>query len=88
VDPLYPSFEGGAWKASYMLPYITDWVVAAGGAYPAMIIESVFGVVATLSQGLQWKGTTAALDAGARLENLKYQGRLYNVDHNGITPVN
>lgn len=87
VDPLYPSFEGGAWKATYMLPYITDWVVAANGAYPAMIIESVFGVDATLANGLRWKGITPALDAGARLENLNYQGAKYNVDRNGITPA-
>lgn len=87
VDPLYPSFEGGVWKASYMPPFLSDWTVAANGAYPAMIIESVFGVDATLDRGLRWKGTTPALDRGACLENLHYQGRNYRVDRNGIEPV-
>lgn len=88
VDPLFPSFKSGAWKCSYILPFITDWTVAANGAYPAMIIESVFGVEATLDKGLVFKGVTPALERGARLENLSYQGRLYNVDHSGITPAN
>jgi hypothetical protein len=86
IDPLFPSFQGGAWKCSYLLPFITDWTVAANGAYPAMMIESVFGVDATLSSGLRWKGTEPALDPGARLENLDYQGRNYTVDHSGIRP--
>ncbi len=84
IDPLFPSYKGGPWKASYMMPFITDWTVAANGAYPAMIIESVFGVDATLGNGVRWKGTTAALDPGARLENLRYQGGSYTVDHSGI----
>lgn len=84
ADPLFPSFEGGAWKCTYIQPFITDWVVAANGAYPAMIVESVFGVDATLNHGLRWKGTTPALDAGASLDGLRYQGRLYRVDHSGL----
>jgi len=86
VDPLYPSFEGGAWKASYLMPYITDWTVAANGAYPAMIIESVFGVDVSMEKGLRWKGTAEALDRGARLDNVKVQGINHTVDHDGIRP--
>lgn len=85
VEPLFPGFKGGAWKCSYMQPFITDWVVAANGAYPAMFIESVFGVNATLAEGLRWRGALAALEPEARLENLKYQGRNYNVDRQGIS---
>lgn len=87
VAPLYPSFQGGAWKSTYLPPYICDWTVAANGAYPAMLIESVFGVDATLAEGLRWKGTTPALDAGARLDNLKYQGAYYTIDRDGIHPA-
>ncbi len=87
VTPLFPGFKGGALKCSYLEPFITDWTVAANGAYPAMIVESVFGVDATLEDGLKWKGTTAALDDGARLDNLHYQGGEYAVDKSGITPL-
>ncbi len=87
VSPLVPAHMGGAWKSSYIEPFITDWTVAANGAYPAMIIESVFGVNATLADGLKWNGATEALDPGARLDNLHYQGREYAVDKSGITPL-
>jgi hypothetical protein len=87
VSPLFPAHRGGAWKSTYTVPFMTDWVVSANGAYPAMIIESVFGVEATLSDGLRWKGTTKALERGARLENLRYQGKDYNVGHDGIRPA-
>lgn len=85
VDPVFPSYRGGAWKATYAPPYWPDWTVAANGAYPAMIIESVFGIEATLDKGLLWNGTTKALDPGARLENLHYQGKNYHAGHDGIT---
>ncbi|GAB4318086.1 MAG: hypothetical protein Kow0059_11360 [Candidatus Sumerlaeia bacterium] len=87
VEPLYPAYRGGAWKCSYTLPFMTDWTVSANGAYPAMIIESVFGVNATLDRGLRWRGAAAGLDPGARLENLRYQGRMYHVDRTGISPA-
>ena len=85
VDPLFPSFKGGAWKSSYTLQYMTDWTVAANGAYPAMFIESVFGVDATLDKGLKFNGITPLLDKGASLKNLRYQGTYYHIDRNGIT---
>lgn len=87
VDPLFPSFKGGAWKCSYAFPFMVDWVVAANGAYPAMIIESVFGVDATLNDGLKWKGMSPILERKASLKNLFYQGRNYNIDRNGITCI-
>jgi hypothetical protein len=87
VAPLFPPFKGGAWKCSYTLSYMVDWVVAANGAYPAMYIESLFGVNATLNQGLQWKGMIPFLDKGACLKNLHYQGQNYNIDRNGITQL-
>jgi hypothetical protein len=87
VDPLFPSFKGGAWKCSYAFPFMVDWVVAANGAYPAMIIESVFGVDATLNDGLKWKGMSPLLERKASLKNLFYQGRNYNIDRNGITCI-
>ncbi len=85
AEPLFPSFEGGAWKGSHDLPFMCDWVVAANGAYPAMIIESMFGVEATLEEGLLWKGVAPLLDEGACLNHLKYQGKNYRIDKKGIS---
>lgn len=85
--PLFPSFEGGAWKCSYLPPFITDWTVAANGAYPAMIVESIFGFQPTLEDGLQWKGLVEGLDSGARLENVPFQGKNHAVDRDGITSM-
>ncbi|MCD6384680.1 hypothetical protein J7M23_02780 [Candidatus Sumerlaeota bacterium] len=85
VHPLYPSFKGGAWKCSYILGFMADWTVAANGAYPAMVIESLFGVNATLDKGLKFKGVAPQLDKGASLRNLRYQGKNYHIDRNGIT---
>jgi hypothetical protein len=87
VDPLFPSFRGGAWKATYAYPFMCDWTVAANGAYPAMVVESLFGVNATLDKGLEFKGVTPLLDEGACLKNLGYQGKNFNVDKNGIVPA-
>jgi hypothetical protein len=49
-----------------------------------MMIESVFGVRATLTDGLQWTGQWHSLDPEARLENLHYQGKEYRVTRKGI----
>lgn len=84
VSPLFPAYRGGAWKCTYIEPFITDWTASSNGVFPAMIIESVFGVQATLSDGLRSRGVTAALDDTARLTNLSYQGSQYIVDKSGI----
>lgn len=86
VAPLYPNFKGGVWKASYIEPYITDWVCSSNGVYPAMIVESMFGVNATLKDGLKWKGFAKGFSPDAKLEHLPYQGKYYTVDKDGIHP--
>lgn len=84
--PLFPSFEGGAWKTSYAFPYMCDWTVAANGAYPAMFIESIFGADATLDSGLKWRGSNDYYDKNSSLRNLAYHGKNYRVDKSGIHP--
>lgn len=87
VSSLFPSFEGGPWKCSYTSQFMCDWVVSANGAYPAMIIESVFGVDAQLCGGLRHRGTSPGLGRGARLDALQIQKSNYSVDMTGIHPV-
>jgi len=87
VETLLPPHRGGAHKCAPDPTHGVDWTVASNGAYPAMMIESVFGVRATLSDGLQWTGQWHSLDPEARLENLHYQGKEYRVTRKGIEEI-
>lgn len=78
---------GGARKSSGDLPYICDWACSAGGAWVNVIIESIFGVEATLTDGITARPQFGDFDADARLRNLSYQGQLYDVDRDGVHPV-
>ena len=84
VETVYPPFRGGAYKCDSFFPYGTDWTVASNGAIPAMFIESVFGVNATLNDGIKWIDRWGPFDPDARLENLFYQGKNYRVTRKGI----
>jgi hypothetical protein len=78
---------GGARKAPPDLPYITDWCCSAGGAWVNVVIESIFGVRAGLRGGITASPQFGVFDPDARLRNLRYQGRLYDVDHAGVHAV-
>jgi len=79
VDP----DAGGARKAPSEFPYLTDWACSAAGAWARLVIESMFGVDATLTDGLHARPRIDMFDADARLVNVPYQGRLYTVDRRG-----
>jgi len=74
---------GGARKSSPNLPFICDWACSAGGAWVNVIIESLFGVDATLSDGLTAAPQFADFDPKARLVGLRYQGADYEVTREG-----
>jgi hypothetical protein len=78
---------GGARKSTAELPYICDWACSAGGAWANVIIESIFGVEATLADGLVARPSFGDFDAKAVLHNLAYQGDLYDVDGSGVRPA-
>ena len=78
---------GGARKSTAELPYICDWACSAGGAWANVIIESVFGVEATLADGLHANPNFGEFDPEARLRGLAYQGVLYDVDRDGVSPA-
>jgi len=84
VEMVVPPFKGGAYKCASHFPYGADWTVASNGAHPAMFIESLFGVNATLNNGLQWIKQWGSLDPDAKLENLRYQNKNYRVTRKGI----
>ena len=83
VDPI----EGGARKAPSDFPWINDWACSSNGAFVSVIIESIFGVTATLTKGLSADPAFGPLDKDSRLKNLSYQGAMYDVDIKGIHRV-
>jgi hypothetical protein len=84
VESAAPTDGGGARKAHFHMPYITDWAVSSGGAWVTMVIESVFGARATMYDGISATPMLAAGDESATLENLRYQGKCYSIDRKGI----
>ncbi len=75
---------GGARKAPSEWPYITDWTCSSNGAWANIIIESIFGVRATLNNGISASPQFGKFDRDAVLKNLRYQGKFYTVDRKGI----
>lgn len=76
---------GGSPKASYEMPYICDWTVSAGGAWVNIIIESIFGVKASLKDGISASPQFGDFDPKAELRNLPFRGELYTVTASGLT---
>lgn len=74
----------GARKAPPDMPYITDWTVSSSGSWTNIIIESLFGINATLNNGISAKPQFASFDPKAELKNISYQGTLYNADAKGL----
>jgi hypothetical protein len=86
VDEYIPGEAGGARKASSDWPYINDWACSSGGAWAKLVIEGVFGVDARVG-GITATPRLEHLDPNARLLNLRHQGRLHDVDRNGVKPT-
>ncbi len=80
VSPL----KGGAYKGSEDAPYIEDWCVIAGGAFTDLVLESIFGIEATLYDGVRANPRLTAFDPHATLEGLRYQGAEYTVYARGV----
>jgi len=79
VEDIAEPFDGGALKSP-----VGGWTLISSAAFVVTIIESLFGVRATLSDGIQCRNQWGAFDPDARLENLSYQGKNYRVTRHGI----
>lgn len=75
---------GGARKASPEFPWINDWACSSGGAWCNIIIESIFGVRATLNDGITATPVFGKFDPDARLRGLAYQGRQFEITRAGL----
>lgn len=84
VESVAEPEDGGARKAPSDFPWINDWACSSNGAWTSVVIESIFGVRATMSKGITAEPRFGPLDKDSRLRNLSYQGELYDVDVSGI----
>ncbi len=78
---------GASRKGSPEMQYLCDWTVSSSGSWTNIIIQSIFGVNATMFDGISAKPDFGAFDPKAELKNLNYQGKLYNVTAKGLTEV-
>lgn len=87
AETVVPPEAGGARKAPADFPYINDWTCSSNGAWTNVIIESIFGVNATLNDGITAAPQFGPFDRDAVLRNLAYQGKRYTVSRKGIVPA-
>ena len=59
-------------------PHYEEWVNVAGGAYIGAVLEGVFGLNATLYDGISASAALQAYQPGARFYGLRYQGKTYD----------
>ncbi|MCD6205422.1 MAG: hypothetical protein J7L22_07150 [Candidatus Marinimicrobia bacterium] len=83
VESAVKTEDGGAAKSPPEPPFMCDWAVSGGGAFVNVIIESIFGVNATL-ETISAKPDFQDFDAKAELLNLRFQGKRYAVDKSGL----
>ncbi len=84
VESAFEPETGGARKSPAEAPFLCDWTVSSSGSWTNIIIESIFGVKATLKNGIIATPHFGPFDSKAELKNLNYQGKLYSVNKNGI----
>lgn len=84
VESAFEPESKGARKSTSDTPFICDWAVSSSGSWTNIIIESIFGVKATLQNGITAEPKFGPFDPKAELINLNYQGKLYSVNKNKI----
>lgn len=77
---------GGAIKAPSDFPWINDWACSSNGAWVNVVIESIFGVRAPIGGDISAQPKFGPFEKDARLRNLRFRGRLYDVDRRGVHP--
>jgi hypothetical protein len=65
-------------KANDSPPHYEEWIDVAGGAYIGAVLEGLFGVHATLYDGITASGSLAAYQPNAGFSGLRYQGRAFD----------
>ena len=84
TEEAFKTDSGGARKPLPKWPYATDWLCSSNASYTNVIIEGIFGVKATLFDGIKTEPQFDKFDSKAELINLKYRGKQYNVNKSGL----
>ena len=84
VEDVIPPEDGGARKAPFDYPYMTDWACSGSGSWVSVVIESIFGVKAGLDGKLSAHPQFSGFDPKAELHNLMYRGNRYVVTNKGL----
>jgi hypothetical protein len=79
-----PEANGGAMKSTSDPPYINDWACVSGCNYLEPIVDSIFGVNASLFGNVTAAPRFGSIDPNAQLRNINYQGKSFTVDKRGI----
>ncbi len=83
-DVFPPERDSGALKTPNDQPYINDWANIAALAFFEPFIEGLFGISAGLNGNIEANPVQSEMSEGTGLYNLRFQGRNYNVTHNGL----
>jgi len=83
----FPLENGGALKCPFDQPYWNDWCEVAGGNYIDLIVDTIFGATLTMHGGIQVHSRVADFDPAAKLVNLPYQGKQYQISNAGAQQI-
>lgn len=85
VESVFPLEHGAAYKCPEDPPYINDWCCIAGGGFTDLVIDTIFGTQLTLFDGIKAQPRLNDFDPKARLVNLRYQNKKYEISQKGAT---
>ena len=83
VETVFPPEHGGAYKCPLEDPYGNDWCEVSGGCFTDLVIDTIFGTDLSLYDGIRMNSHLADFDPGAKLLNLRYQGKNYTISRQG-----
>lgn len=84
---IFPTENGGAIKSPVDQPYENNWYCISGGSFTDLVIDTIFGADLTLHDGIRVNSRLVDFDSTARLVNVSYQGKTFNVDRSGAEQV-
>ncbi len=87
VEDIFPPENGGAFKCPEDQPYGNDWCCVSGGSFTDLVIDGIFGANLTLYWGIHFRPHLADFDPAAKLVNVQYQGKKFNISSKGAAQV-
>ena len=87
TESFYTPESNGAAKSTSDPPYINDWACVSGCNYLEPVVDSIFGINASLFDQITAKPKFGRFAGTAELRNINYQGKLYTATKTGIKPA-